>query len=113
MTFRILYMFLVLKHERRQIVHFNVTAHPTARWTAQQLVEAFPFDTVLLYLLRDRDAIYGERSFGPLSASHSAPKPFWQSLLPRLRGALSALRESRATANAWPPGSNRLCGTDR
>ena len=60
-TFRILYVFLVLRHERRQIVHFNVTAHPTARWTAQQLLEAFPFDTAPRYLLRDRDAIYGDR----------------------------------------------------
>ncbi len=58
-TFRILYVFLVLRHDRRQIVHFNVTAHPTAQWTAQQLVEAFPFDTAPLYLLRDREAIYG------------------------------------------------------
>jgi hypothetical protein len=44
-TFRILYVFIVLSHDRRHIVHFNVTAHPTARWTAQQLVEAFPFDS--------------------------------------------------------------------
>jgi hypothetical protein len=44
-TFRILYVFIVLSHDRRYIVHFNVTAHPTAQWTAQQLVEAFPFDS--------------------------------------------------------------------
>ncbi len=60
-TFRILYVFLVLKHERRQIVHVNVTAHPTAQWTAQQMVAAFPFDTAPRYVLRDRDATYGER----------------------------------------------------
>lgn len=60
-TFRILYVFIVLSHDRRHIVHFNVTAHPTARWTAQQLVEAFPFDSAPRYLLRDRDAIYGEK----------------------------------------------------
>ncbi len=59
-TFRILYVFIVLSHDRRQIVHFNVTEHPNARWTAQQLVEAFPFDTAPHYLLRDRDGIYGE-----------------------------------------------------
>ena len=40
--FQILYVFLVLAHDRRRIVHFNVTAHPTAEWTAQQLREAFP-----------------------------------------------------------------------
>jgi len=60
-TFRVLYVFIVLSHDRRQIVHFNVTAHPTARWTAQQLVEAFPFDSAPRYLLRDRDAIYGKK----------------------------------------------------
>ncbi|MGB5252662.1 MAG: integrase core domain-containing protein, partial [Sedimenticolaceae bacterium] len=43
------------------IIHFNVTEHPTAQWTAQQIVEAFPFDTVPSYLIRDGDGIYGER----------------------------------------------------
>lgn len=60
-TFRILYVFVILHHERREIVHFNATYHPTAEWTAQQIVEAFPFDTAPRYLLRDRDCIYGER----------------------------------------------------
>jgi putative transposase len=60
-TFRILYVFVVLSHDRRRVVHFNVTEHPTAQWTAQQLTEAFPFDTAPRYLLRDRDAIYGEK----------------------------------------------------
>ena len=41
-TFRILYVFLVLRHEQREVVHFNVTEHPTVQWTAQQMVEAFP-----------------------------------------------------------------------
>ena len=56
--FRVLYVFLVLAHDRRRIVHFNVTAHPTAEWTAQQLREAFPFDQAPRYLLRDRDGIF-------------------------------------------------------
>jgi putative transposase len=59
-TFRNLYCFVVLLHDRRQVIHFNVTAHPTAVWTAQQIVEAFPEDTAPRYLLRDRDQIYGE-----------------------------------------------------
>ena len=42
--FQVLYVFLVLAHDRRRILHFNVTAHPTAEWTGQQLREAFPFD---------------------------------------------------------------------
>lgn len=57
--FQILYVFLVLAHDRRRIVHFAVTAHPTAEWTAQQLREAFPWDTAPRYLLRDRDRIFG------------------------------------------------------
>jgi len=58
-TFRILYVFLVLRHDRREIVHFNVTEHPTAQWTAQQTVEAFPWDPAPRFLLRDRDKIFG------------------------------------------------------
>jgi hypothetical protein len=59
-TFRLLYCFVILAHGRRRIVHFNVTTHPTARWTAQQVVEAFPADgSEPRYLLRDRDGIYG------------------------------------------------------
>jgi transposase InsO family protein len=57
--FQILYVFLVLAHDRRRIVHFNVTAHPTAEWTGQQLREAFAFDRIPRFLLRDRDAIFG------------------------------------------------------
>jgi len=58
--FRILFVFLVLSHDRRRIVHFNVTEHPSAEWTGRQLVEAFPWDTVPRYLIRDRDGIYGQ-----------------------------------------------------
>jgi putative transposase len=58
-TFRNLYCFIILLHERRQVVHFNVTEHPTAAWTAQQMIEAFPEDTAPRFLLRDRDSIYG------------------------------------------------------
>ena len=57
--FQILYVFLVLAHDRRRILHFGVTAQPTAGWTAQQLREAFPWDTAPRYLLRDRDRIFG------------------------------------------------------
>jgi putative transposase len=47
-----------LAHERRRIVHCHITQHPTAQWTAQHIVEAFPWETAPRYLLRDRDAIY-------------------------------------------------------
>jgi transposase InsO family protein len=59
-TFRVLFVFLVLSNERRRIVHFNVTESPTAAWTGQQIVEAFPWDTAPKYLLRDRDGKFGE-----------------------------------------------------
>src|SRR5262249_17831015 len=59
-NFRVLYCFIVLLHDRRKLVHFNVTEHPTAKWTTQQIIEAFPDDTSPRYLLRDRDSIYGE-----------------------------------------------------
>ena len=58
--FQILYVFLVLAHDRRRILHFAVTAHPTAEWAVQQLREAFPWDTAPRYLLRDRDRIFGQ-----------------------------------------------------
>ncbi|HEU4385642.1 MAG TPA: hypothetical protein VFR85_19305 [Anaeromyxobacteraceae bacterium] len=58
---RILFGFFVLAHDRRRVVHFNVTAHPTAEWTAWQLVQAFPEKTVPRFVLRDRDTVYGER----------------------------------------------------
>jgi transposase InsO family protein len=56
---RVLFVFVVLAHDRRRVLHFNVTEHPTAAWTAQQLVDAFPDDSAPSYLLRDRDAVYG------------------------------------------------------
>jgi hypothetical protein len=59
LSFRILYVFLVLTHDRRRIVHFNVTEHPTAEWTAAQLLHAFPWDMAPRFLPRDRDSIYG------------------------------------------------------
>ena len=58
-TFRWLYVLVVLRHERRKMVHFNITEAPSALWTAQQMVEAFPYALPPRYLLRDRDAIYG------------------------------------------------------
>jgi len=56
---RVLYVFVILAHDRRRVLHFNVTEHPTAVWAAQQIVEAFPDDRAPRYLVRDRDGIYG------------------------------------------------------
>jgi hypothetical protein len=60
LTFRLLFVFIGLRHDRRELIHVNVTDHPTARWAARQLIEAFPEETAPKYLLRDRDAIDGE-----------------------------------------------------
>ena len=74
---------VVLSHDRRQVVNFNVTGHTTAQWTAQQLVETYPFDSGPRYLLRDRDTIYGEkvqrwiRSLG-IEEVVTAPRSPWQ-----------------------------------
>jgi transposase InsO family protein len=81
--FQVLYVFLVLAHDRRRIVHFNVTAHPTAEWTAQQLREAFPFEQIPRYLLRDRDRIFGREFTKDVKAMGiqevlSAPRSPWQ-----------------------------------
>ena len=60
LTGRMLFVLVLLAHHRRRIVHVNITEHPTAAWTAQQVIEAFPDDTAPRWLLRDRDAIYGD-----------------------------------------------------
>ena len=81
--FQVLYVFLVLDHDRRRIVHFNVTRHPTAEWTVQQLREAFPFGQIPRYLLRDRDSIFGGdfregvKAMG-MKEVLSAPRSPWQ-----------------------------------
>ena len=83
LRFQVLYVFLVLAHDRRRILHCNVTAHPTAELTGQQLREAFPFDQLPRYLLRDRDAIFGTdfrdqvRDMG-VEEVLSAPRSPWQ-----------------------------------
>ena len=83
-SFRVLFVFIVLAHHRRRVIHFNVTAHPTSEWTAQQIAEAFPWDTAPRYLLHDRDSIYGDvfrqRVRGmAIREVLTAPRSPWQS----------------------------------
>ena len=59
-TFRELYVFFVLRHDRRRVVHLNVTTNPYAEWTAQQIVNAYPDEEAPRFLLRDRDGFYGQ-----------------------------------------------------
>ncbi len=93
-TFHILFVFVVLAHDRRRVLHFNVTEHPTAEWTAQQIIEAFPWDTAPRYLLHDRDAVYGvhfQRRVAGLEIIEvlTAPRSPWQNpYVERLIGSI-------------------------
>ena len=61
---QVLFDLILLAHDRRRVAHVNISRYPTARWTAQQLVEAFPWATAPRFLLRDRDGIYGADFYG-------------------------------------------------
>jgi transposase InsO family protein len=80
---RVLYVFVILTHDRRRVLHFNVTEHPPAMWTAQQIVEGFPDDSAPRYLVRDRDSIYGKdftarvQGMG-IEQIRTAPRSPWQ-----------------------------------
>jgi transposase InsO family protein len=81
--FKLLFVFLVLAHERRRVIHFNVTERPTAEWTPTQLAQAFPWNSAPRYLLRDRDCIYGEAFHRQVADLHitevpTAPGSPWQ-----------------------------------
>src|SRR5436190_1422540 len=91
---RVLFVFVVLAHDRRRVLHFNVTEHPTAVWTAQQIVDAFPDDSAPSYCLRDRDSVYARvfrqrvKGMGAgevLTAPHS---PWQNSFAERLTGSI-------------------------
>jgi transposase InsO family protein len=82
-TFRTLYVFLVPSLDRRRVVHFNVTAGPTADWTSLQLIQAFPFDSAPRHLIRDRDGVYGQNVVDTLQTLNieqivTAPRSPWQ-----------------------------------
>jgi len=85
-TFSILFTFAVFSHdshERRRVLHFNVTHSPTSAWTAQQIINAFPYDTAPKYLLRDRDTIFGKLFIHrvddmEINTLKTAPKSPWQ-----------------------------------
>jgi putative transposase len=59
-TGRVLFVLVILAHERRRIIHFGITEHPTTTWTTQQIIDAVPDDTAPRWLVRDRDAIYSD-----------------------------------------------------
>lgn len=82
-TFRQLYCFIVLHHDRRHVLHFNVTSNPTSHWVAQQLTEAFPFDQAPRFLIRDGDGKYGKAVLHRIAKLgieelRTAPRSPWQ-----------------------------------
>lgn len=93
-TFRVLYVFVVLLHGRRRVDLFNVTTNPTACWAAQQIVEVFPFDQSPRFLLRDGDSIYGDKFSRRITNMGieqvlTAPRSPWQSpYVKRLIGSI-------------------------
>jgi putative transposase len=92
--FQVLYVFLILAHDRRRILHVGVTAHPTAEWTAQQLREAFPWETAPRYLLRDRDGIFGRAfedqvtAMGMLEVLSTPGSPWQRAYIERVIGTI-------------------------
>jgi putative transposase len=93
-TFRVLFVFVVPSHERRRVLHFNVTEHPTAAWTAQQLREAWPWNDIPRFVVRDRDGIYGETFRATVNGLGideilTAPRSPWQNaFVERLIGSI-------------------------
>jgi len=93
-TFRPLFVFVILSHDRRRPVHCGLTANPISEWAAHQLVEAFPWDSATRYLLRDRDGVYGtvfgdaSRSLGIREISTAAQSPWQNPYVERLIGSI-------------------------
>ena len=75
-TFAVLHCFFVISHNRRRILHLNITRHPTSSWIVQQLREAFPFGAAPRFLIHDRDAEYGTRSGLPSILGHKSSSHF-------------------------------------
>jgi transposase InsO family protein len=94
LTFECLFAFIVVGHGRRQLLWFAVTRHPTAEWLAQRIVEAFPWDTVPTYLVRDNDDAYGQaftsrvRTMGIRDRPISPRSPWQNPYVERLIGTL-------------------------
>jgi putative transposase len=97
LTGRVLFVLVILSHARRRVVHFNVVEHPTAAWTAQQVVNAFPDDAAPRWLLRDRDSITVTR-FGAASRTWPSPRS-------------SQARRVPGRIRTWSASSGRFGGT--
>jgi putative transposase len=93
-SFRLLYVMIILAHDRRTIVRFDVTRYPTAGWLARQVTDAFPWDTAPRYLLRDRDASYGQDfgrqvdAMGITEVVSAARSPWQNAYVERMIGSI-------------------------
>jgi hypothetical protein len=105
LTFRVLYIWFAIQHGRRRIVHFQVTDHPEAAWVAQQLREAFPFDTAPRHLVFDRDATFSDqvvsmvRSLGA-TPTRTAPRSPWQNGIAERGSAASVASSSTMSSSS-------------
>jgi transposase InsO family protein len=92
--FKLLYGFVIVRIDRRDLVWINVTANPTAEWIARQITEAFPWDEAPHYLIRDRDRIYGSvvtlrlRAMGMRDKPTAPASPWQNSFVERLIGSI-------------------------
>jgi transposase len=122
-SLRVLLVLVLLAHQRRRVVHFHVTEHPTAAWTAQQLVDAFPNDSAPSYLLRDRDTVYGAAFRHRVNGMGirevlTAPSLPWQNpIAERLIGSIRRERRpwhraGRAAPAAYPDRVLRVLSAD-
>ncbi len=98
-TFRVLYVFFVVHHARRELMHFRVIGHPTAAWITQQLREAFPCDQAPRYLILDRDANYGNEVLTAIHHMSIEPKQ------------ITSSSSTRNTCSAFWPASPRTTST--
>jgi Integrase core domain len=111
-TFRLLYALIVLGHDRRKVIHFEVTQNPTQVWLSRQMTEAFPWDTAPRYLLRDRDTSYGGTFRNRVAATGikevvTAPRSPWQNpYVERIIGSIR--RECWITSSS---STSVTCGT--
>ena len=101
-SFRLFYGLLILQHDRRQILWLGVTAHPTAEWISRQLTEAYGWNVEPRYIIRDRDAVYGDVFIRRLRAMGIRDRP---------TAARSPCEFRQAQwAETWPPA--RLLAND-
>src|SRR5215472_9439788 len=115
--FKLLYGLVILSHERRQLIEFDVTAHPTAEWIARQMAEAFPWDEAPRYLIRDRDGAFGSaymrriRAMGIRDLPTAARSPWQNWHAERLIGSIrrDCLDHIVVFGDSLAPSSEKLC----